>query len=80
MHISGEVVTMHISGEVVVALANAVQSLEDAQVSDDSPLFAGLGDDGCALVTILAGDDEEPDRPMTVGDLKAILAPFAAWF
>jgi hypothetical protein len=71
---------MYISGEAVKALANAVQSLEDAQLSDDAPLFAGLGDDGRVIVPILAGDDEEPDRPMTVGDLKAILAPFMAWF
>ena len=71
---------MYISGEVIAALANAVQSLEDAQLSDDAPLFAGLGDDGRAIVPILAGDDEAPDRPLTVGDLKAILAPFAAWF
>lgn len=69
---------MHISGEVVMALANAVQSLEDAKLSDAAPLFARNLDGG--YVPIMAGDDEEPDCPMTVGDLKAILAPFAAWF
>jgi hypothetical protein len=69
---------MHISGEVIVKLAAAARSLEDAKLSDAAPLFARnpSGED----VPILASDDEEADYPMTVGDLKAILAPFAAWF
>lgn len=69
---------MHISGEVVGALACAVRSLEDAKLSDTAPLFA-RNPDG-EFVPILASDDEDADYNMTVGDLKAILAPFAAWF
>lgn len=70
---------MHISGETVTALMRAVRSLNDAQLPDDTPLFAGVDAGGRPLCPILINDDHEPDNPMTVGHLKAIFEPFSVW-
>lgn len=69
---------MHISGETVQKLANAVRSLDDAKLSGDKPLYARSAEEGL-FTPIIVSDDEESDRPMTVQDLRDLLAPFAAW-
>jgi len=68
---------MFITGESIAALANAVRSLNDARLSDASPLYA-MNPDG-QFVPLIASDDEQVDYTMTVGDLRELLAPFAAW-
>jgi hypothetical protein len=70
---------MHISGETVAMLANAVRSLDDAKLGADCKLYA-RDEKGGLFTPIIVSDDEEPDRAMTVQDLRDLLAPFAAWF
>jgi hypothetical protein len=68
---------MHIPATTIAALKNALQSVSDAGLSDDTPLYMLNGDNN--IVPLLSSDDEESDRPLAVGHLRDLFAPFAAW-
>ena len=68
----------HISGKAVAALANAVQSMEDAGMPDSATLFA-YNPKTKGYAPILYSDDEQPEAALTVAHLKALLEPFKMW-